>query len=53
VRISAGGTKVLVLHDTGTAIRRAIDMIRVAGREVVGVVQCLDRQATGEEKRTL
>jgi orotate phosphoribosyltransferase len=44
--------KVLILDDVmtaGTAIRRAIDMIRKEGGEVVGVVQCLDREEVGKE----
>jgi len=44
--------KVLILDDvmtSGTAIRRAIGIIQEAGGEVVGVIQCLDREEIGKE----
>lgn len=43
--------KVLILDDvmtSGTAIRLAINIIREAGGEVVGVIQCLDREEIGK-----
>lgn len=47
------GKKVLVLDDVmtaGTAVRKAVEMIRREGGEVVGIVQCLDREEiTGGE----
>jgi len=52
VGVPINGKKVLVLDDvmtSGTAIRHSIDLIRAAGGEVVGVVQCLDREEIGKE----
>jgi len=52
VGVPIRGKKVLILDDVmtaGTAIRRAIDMIRTEGGEVVGVVQCLDREEIGKD----
>lgn len=52
VGVPIKGKKVLILDDVmtaGTAIRRAIDMIRKEGGEVVGVVQCLDREEVGKD----
>lgn len=46
------GKRVLVLDDVmtaGTAIRGAVDLARQAGGEVVGVVQCLDREEVGQD----
>lgn len=45
------GRKVLVLDDVmtaGTATRNAVDMIRSAGGQVVGIVLCLDREEVGK-----
>lgn len=36
----------------GTAVRGAIDMIRQAGGEVVGVVLALDREEIGQEGKS-
>lgn len=50
VGVPIRGKNVLILDDVmtaGTAIRRAIEMIRREGGEVVGVVQCLDREEVG------
>src|SRR5882762_4360904 len=52
VGVPINGKKVLILDDvmtSGTAIRRAIGIIQAAGGEVVGVVQCLDREEVGKE----
>jgi orotate phosphoribosyltransferase len=49
------GKRVLVLDDVmtaGTAVRGALDMIRQAGGEVVGVVLALDREEIGYEGRS-
>jgi len=46
---------VLILDDVmtaGTAVRGAIDMIRQAGGEVVGVVLALDREEIGKEGKS-
>ncbi len=37
---------------SGKAIRGAIDAVRSAGGEVVGVVQCLDREEVGRDEGT-
>jgi len=52
VGVPINGKKVLILDDVmtaGTAIRRAIDMIKNAGGEVIGVIQCLDREEIGQD----
>ncbi|KAK7439791.1 orotate phosphoribosyltransferase [Stygiomarasmius scandens] len=44
--------KVLILDDVmtaGTAIRQAIDTVKSEGGEVVGVIQCLDREEVGKD----
>ncbi|KAF5356551.1 hypothetical protein D9758_008290 [Tetrapyrgos nigripes] len=44
--------KVLILDDVmtaGTAVRAAIDMVRKEGGQIVGVVQCLDREEVGKD----
>lgn len=44
------GKKVLILDDVmtaGTAVRSAIDLVKSAGGEVIGVVMCLDREEVG------
>jgi len=44
------GKKVLILDDVmtaGTACRSAIDLVKSAGGEVIGVVMCLDREEVG------
>ncbi|THV07163.1 orotate phosphoribosyltransferase [Dendrothele bispora CBS 962.96] len=44
--------KVLILDDVmtaGTAVRAAIDMVKKEGGEVVGVIQCLDREEVGKD----
>jgi orotate phosphoribosyltransferase len=55
VGVPIAGTRVLVLDDVmtaGTAVRSALDMIRQAGGEVVGVVLALDREEIGHEGRS-
>jgi orotate phosphoribosyltransferase len=55
VGVPVTGKRVLVLDDVmtaGTAVRGAIEMIRQAGGEVVGVVLALDREETGQEGRS-
>lgn len=52
VGVPVAGTRVLILDDVmtaGTAVRGALDMIRQAGGEVVGVVLALDREEIGHE----
>lgn len=52
VGVPINGKKVVILDDvmtSGTAIRRAIDIIKAGGGEVVGVIQCLDREEIGKE----
>jgi len=46
------GKRVVILDDVmtaGTAVRAAIELIRKQGGEVVGVVQCLDREEVGQD----
>jgi orotate phosphoribosyltransferase len=55
VGVPVAGTRVLILDDVitaGTAVRGALDMIRQAGGEVVGVVLALDREEIGLEGRS-
>jgi orotate phosphoribosyltransferase len=55
VGVPVAGKRVLVLDDVmtaGTAIRGALDMIRQAGGEVVGVLLALDREEIGYEGRS-
>lgn len=52
VGVPIKGKKVLILDDvmtSGTAIRHAINIVREAGGEVVGVIQCLDREEIGKD----
>ncbi|KAI9507851.1 orotate phosphoribosyltransferase [Russula earlei] len=52
VGVPVAGKRVLILDDVmtaGTAVRGAIEMIRQAGGEVVGVVLALDREEVGHE----
>jgi orotate phosphoribosyltransferase len=49
------GKKILVLDDVmtaGTAARGAVDMVRRAGGDVVGVVLCLDRDEIDKEGKS-
>jgi orotate phosphoribosyltransferase len=49
------GKKVLILDDVmtaGTAARNAVEMVRKAGGDVVGIVLCLDRTEIGNEGRS-
>ena len=55
VGVPVAGARVLILDDVmtaGTAVRGALDMIRQAGGEVVGVVLALDREEIGLEGRS-
>jgi len=52
VGVPVKGKRVLILDDVmtaGTAIRGAVDLVKQAGGEVVGVVQCLDREEVGRD----
>ena len=52
VGVSVKGKRVLILDDVmtaGTAVRAAIDLVRSEGGQVVGVVQCLDREEVGKD----
>ncbi|KAK7047854.1 orotate phosphoribosyltransferase [Paramarasmius palmivorus] len=52
VGVPVAGKKVLILDDVmtaGTAVRGAIELVRKQGGEVVGVVQCLDREEVGKD----
>jgi orotate phosphoribosyltransferase len=52
VGVPIQGKRVLILDDVmtaGTAISHAIALIKAAGGEVVGVVQCLDREEVGKD----
>ncbi|KAJ8077529.1 orotate phosphoribosyltransferase [Marasmius tenuissimus] len=52
VGASVEGKKVVILDDVmtaGTAVRGAIDLVRRQGGQVVGVVQCLDREEVGKD----
>lgn len=52
VGVPINGKRVLILDDVmtaGTAVRNALSMVRGAGGEVVGVIQCLDREEVGKE----
>jgi orotate phosphoribosyltransferase len=52
VGVSVKGKRVVVLDDvmtSGKAIRGSIDLVKQQGGEVVGVVQCLDRQELGQD----
>ncbi|KIK63889.1 hypothetical protein GYMLUDRAFT_71360 [Collybiopsis luxurians FD-317 M1] len=49
---SLKGKKVVILDDVmtaGTAVREAINVVKKEGGEVVGVVQCLDREEVGKD----
>jgi orotate phosphoribosyltransferase len=55
VGVPVAGQRVLILDDVmtaGTAVRGAIEMIRQAGGEVVGVVLALDREEIGQEGKS-
>jgi len=55
VGIPVAGKRVLILDDVmtaGTAVRGAIEMIRQAGGEVVGVILALDREEIGHEGKS-
>ncbi|KAK0239190.1 orotate phosphoribosyltransferase [Armillaria nabsnona] len=55
VGVPMAGMKVVIVDDvmtSGKAIRGAIDAVRSAGGEVVGVVQCLDREEVGRDEGT-
>ena len=55
VGVPVARQRVLILDDVmtaGTAVRGAIDMIRQAGGEVVGVVLALDREEIGQEGKS-
>ncbi|KAJ7199235.1 orotate phosphoribosyltransferase [Mycena pura] len=52
VGVPVAGKKVVVLDDvmtSGKAVRGAIDTVRSHGGDVVGVVQCLDREEVGQD----
>lgn len=52
VGVSVAGKKVVILDDvmtSGKAVRGAIDTVLAHGGEVVGVVQCLDREEIGQD----
>jgi len=52
VGVPVSGKRVVILDDVmtaGTAIRQSIDLIRKNGGDVVGVVQCLDREEVGKD----
>lgn len=51
VGVSVKGKRVVILDDVmtaGTAVRLAIELVRREGGNVVGVVQCLDREEVGQ-----
>ena len=53
VGVSVKGKKVLILDDVmtaGTAVRQAIDLVQNEGGQVIGVVQCLDREEVGQSQ---
>ncbi|KAF9236053.1 phosphoribosyl transferase [Melanogaster broomeanus] len=55
VGVPVQGKKVLILDDVmtaGTAVRLAIESIQVAGGEVVGVVQLLNREERGNDGKS-
>ncbi|RDB23918.1 Orotate phosphoribosyltransferase [Hypsizygus marmoreus] len=52
VGVPVQGKKVVILDDvmtSGKAVRGAIDTVRQAGGEVVGVIQALDREEVGQD----
>ncbi|KAJ7034544.1 orotate phosphoribosyltransferase [Mycena alexandri] len=52
VGVPVTGKKVVILDDvmtSGKAVRGAIETVRANGGEVVGVVQCLDREEIGQD----
>ena len=52
VGASVKGRKILILDDamtTGKAVRAAIDLVKREGGDVIGVVQCLDREELGKD----
>jgi orotate phosphoribosyltransferase len=55
VGVPVKGKRVVILDDVmtaGTAIRQAMTTIGREGGEVVGVVQCLDREEVGQDGKT-
>jgi len=55
VGVPVAGKRVLILDDVmtaGTAVHGALEMIRHAGGEVVGVVMALDREEIGHEGKS-
>jgi len=55
VGVPVAGKRVLILDDVmtaGTAVHGALEMIRQAGGEVVGVVMALDREEIGLEGKS-
>ncbi|EEB93374.1 hypothetical protein MPER_07976, partial [Moniliophthora perniciosa FA553] len=52
VGVPVAGKKVLILDDvmtSGTAVRGSIELVKKQGGEVIGVVQCLDREEVGKD----
>lgn len=52
VGVPVKGKRVVILDDvmtSGKAVREAIDTVTSQGGEVVGVVQCLDREEVGQD----
>ncbi|KAG6810994.1 hypothetical protein H0H92_009497 [Tricholoma furcatifolium] len=52
VGVPVAGKRVVILDDvmtSGKAVRQAIETVRKAGGEVVGVVQALDREEVGQD----
>lgn len=53
VGVPLSGKRVVILDDVmtaGTAVRLAIDLVKKQGGEVVGVIQCLDREEVGQDE---
>ncbi|ESK92572.1 orotate phosphoribosyltransferase [Moniliophthora roreri MCA 2997] len=52
VGVPVAGKKVLILDDVmtaGTAVRGSIELVKKSGGEVIGVIQCLDREEVGKD----
>ncbi|KAI3612970.1 orotate phosphoribosyltransferase [Moniliophthora roreri] len=52
VGVPVAGKKVLILDDVmtaGTAVRGSIELVKKNGGEVIGVIQCLDREEVGKD----
>ena len=52
VGVPLSGRRVVILDDVmtaGTAVRSAINLVKKQGGEVVGVIQCLDREEVGQD----